>query len=134
MQAAPDQNFGLRMMLNFALIIPIFYFLLIRPQMKERKRHDAMVEGVKKGDEIVTTGGIIGKIIHADGNRLTVRTGEDTRITVDMANAIGAFAPVAERCSALWAEASKKIGAMEDQTCVAKLWEQNNGVTLELKD
>jgi len=83
LQAAPDQNFGLRMMLNFALIIPIFYFLLIRPQMKERKRHDAMVEGVKKGDEIVTTGGIIGKIIHADGNRLTVRTGEDTRITVD---------------------------------------------------
>lgn len=58
---------------------------------------------------------------------------KDTRITVDMANAIGAFAPVAERCSALWTEASEKIGAMEDQTCVAKLWEQNNGVTLELK-
>ena len=49
LQAAPDQNFGLRMMLNFALIIPIFYFLLIRPQMKERKRHEKMVEGVKKG-------------------------------------------------------------------------------------
>jgi len=83
LQAAPDQNFGLRMMLNFALIIPIFYFLLIRPQMKERKRHDAMVEGVKKGDEIVTNGGIIGKIIHADGDRLTVRTGDNTRLTVD---------------------------------------------------
>ena len=83
LQAAPDQNFGLRMMLNFALIIPIFYFLLIRPQMKERKRHEAMVDGVKKGDEIVTNGGIIGKIVHADGNRLTVRTGDNTRITVD---------------------------------------------------
>ena len=59
---------------------------------------------------------------------------KDTRITVDMAEAIGAFAPVAERCSALWTEASEKIGAMEDQTCVAKLWEKNNGVTLELKD
>ena len=83
LQAAPDQNFGLRMMLNFALIIPIFYFLLIRPQMKERKRHEAMVDGVKKGDEIVTNGGIIGKIVHADGNRLTVKTGDNTRITVD---------------------------------------------------
>lgn len=83
LQASPDQNFGLRMMLNFALIIPIFYFLLIRPQVKERKRHEAMVEGVKKGDEIVTNGGLIGKIVHADGNRLTLRTGDNTRVTVD---------------------------------------------------
>lgn len=83
LQASPDQNFGLRMMLNFALIIPIFYFLLIRPQVKERKRHEAMVEGVKKGDEIVTNGGLIGKIVHADGNRLTLRTGDTTRVTVD---------------------------------------------------
>ena len=83
LQAAPDQNFGLRMMLNFALIIPIFYFLLIRPQMKERKRHEKMVEGVKKGDEVVTNGGLIGTVIHSDGHRLTVRTGESTRVTVD---------------------------------------------------
>jgi preprotein translocase subunit YajC len=83
LQASPDQNFGLRMMLNFALIIPIFYFLLIRPQVKERKRHEAMVEGVKKGDEIVTNGGLIGKIVHADGHRLTLRTGDNTRVTVD---------------------------------------------------
>ena len=83
LQASPAQNFGLRMMLNFALIIPIFYFLLIRPQVKERKRHEAMVEGVKKGDEIVTNGGLIGKIVHADGNRLTLRTGDNTRVTVD---------------------------------------------------
>lgn len=83
LQAAPDQNFGLRMMLNFALIIPIFYFLLIRPQMKERKRHEQMIETIKKGDEIVTNGGIIGKVIHVEEKRLTVRTGENTRLTVD---------------------------------------------------
>lgn len=82
-QAAPDENFGLRMMLNFALIIPIFYFLLIRPQVKERKRHEDMSAGLKKGDEIVTNGGIIGKIVHADGDRLTVKTGDNTRVTVD---------------------------------------------------
>ena len=83
LQAAPDENFGLRMMLNFALIIPIFYFLLIRPQVKERKRHEDMSAGLKKGDEIVTNGGIIGKIVHADGDRLTVKTGDNTRVTDD---------------------------------------------------
>ena len=46
-------------------------------------RSEEMVEGVKKGDEIVTNGGLIGKIVHADGNRLTVRTGDNTRVTVD---------------------------------------------------
>ena len=59
---------------------------------------------------------------------------KDTRITVDIANALDAYAPVAERCSALWAEASENIGAFEDQTCVAKLWEQKNKVKLELKE
>ncbi len=59
---------------------------------------------------------------------------KDTRITVDMAEALGAFAPVAERCSALWSEAAEEFGAMEDQTCVAKLWEKNNQVTLVLDE
>ncbi|MBT7268589.1 MAG: NAD(P)-dependent oxidoreductase [Rhodospirillaceae bacterium] len=59
---------------------------------------------------------------------------KDTRITVDMAEAIGAFAPIADRCSALWTEAAETLGASEDQTVVAKLWEQNNDVTLELGD
>ena len=59
---------------------------------------------------------------------------KDTRITVDIANALDAYAPVAERCSALWAEASENIGAFEDQTCVAKLWEQKNKVILDLKE
>jgi len=71
--------FGVQMMLIFA----IFYFLLIRPQAKERARQDAMLKGIKKGDEIVTSGGIIGKVVHVEENRLTIRTGENTRITVE---------------------------------------------------
>jgi preprotein translocase subunit YajC len=67
------------------LIFAIFDFLMIRPQAKERKRHDEMLKGLKKGDEIVTSGGIIGKVVHVDENRLTVKTGENTRITVDRA-------------------------------------------------
>jgi preprotein translocase subunit YajC len=68
---------------QMVLIVAIFYFLLLRPQAKEKQRHEQMLSGVKKGDEIVTNGGIIGKVVHVEEGRLTVRTGENTRITVD---------------------------------------------------
>ena len=70
-------------MVQMVLIFAIFYFLMIRPQAKERRKHEGMLKSLKKGDEIVTSGGIIGKVVHVDENRLTVRTGENTRITVD---------------------------------------------------
>ncbi len=68
---------------QMVLIFGIFYFLLLRPQAKERQRHEAMIQGVKKGDEIVTSGGIIGKVVHVEEKRITIKTGENTRITVD---------------------------------------------------
>lgn len=68
---------------QMALIFGIFYFLLIRPQAKERQRHAQMLKELKKGDEVVTNGGIIGRIVHVDESRLTVKTGNDTRLTVD---------------------------------------------------
>jgi len=71
--------FGTQMVLIFA----IFYFLLLRPQAKERKRHEDMLTALKKGDEIVTNGGIIGKVVHIEEKRLTLKTGENTRLTVD---------------------------------------------------
>jgi preprotein translocase subunit YajC len=74
---------GFIFMVQMVAIFMIFYFLLIRPQSKERRRHAAMLEAIKKGDEIVTNGGIIGTVVHVDQQRLTVRTGENTRITVD---------------------------------------------------
>ena len=74
---------GLIFMVQMVLIFVIFYFLLIRPQSKERQRHDAMLKGLKKGDDIITNGGLIGTIVHVEENRLTVRTGENTRVTVD---------------------------------------------------
>ncbi len=64
-------------------IFAIFYFLLLRPQAKERQRHDQMLAELKKGDEIVTNGGIIGKVVHVDEHRLTIKTGDNTRLTVD---------------------------------------------------
>ena len=76
-------NAGAIFMVQMVLIFAIFYFLLIRPQAKERQRHEKMLLAVKKGDEIVTNGGIIGKVVHVEEGRLTIRTGENTRITVD---------------------------------------------------
>lgn len=70
-------------MVQMALIFAIFYFLLLRPQAKERKKHETMLQAIQKGDEIVTNGGIIGKVVHVEEKRLTIKTGENTRLTVD---------------------------------------------------
>ena len=74
---------GIIFMVQMVLIFVIFYFLLIRPQSKERQRHEGMLKGLKKGDEVITNGGLIGTIVHVEENRLTLRTGENTRVTVD---------------------------------------------------
>jgi preprotein translocase subunit YajC len=50
--------------IQFALILAIFYFLMIRPQQKQRKQHEEALRNLQKGDEIVTSGGIVGQVIH----------------------------------------------------------------------
>jgi preprotein translocase subunit YajC len=65
------------------LIGAIFYWLLIKPQRDERKRHQAMVAALKKGDEVATVGGIIGTIVHVEEDRVTLKTGENTRLVVE---------------------------------------------------
>ena len=74
---------GIIFMGQMILIFVIFYFLLIRPQSKERQRHEQMLKELKKGDEIITNGGIIGTVVHAEESRLTIKTGDNTRLTVD---------------------------------------------------
>ena len=69
-------------MIQLVAIIAIMYFLLIRPQQMARRRHAEMLAALKKGDEVMTEGGIIGQIVHITEDRLTLRTGENTRIIV----------------------------------------------------
>lgn len=76
-------NAGIILVGQMVLIFGIFYLLLLRPQAKERQRHEEMLKKVKKGDEIVTNGGLIGRVVHVEENRLTLRTGDNTRVTVD---------------------------------------------------
>lgn len=69
--------------LQMVAIFAIFYFLLIRPQRKEQQRHQEMLNQLKKGDEVVTAGGIIGTVVHADQERVTIKTAETTRLVVE---------------------------------------------------
>ncbi|MCS6943938.1 MAG: preprotein translocase subunit YajC [Sutterellaceae bacterium] len=55
------------------LIIVVFYFLLIRPQQKRQKEHKALIEGLNKGDEVLTAGGIIGKITDLSDQYMTLQ-------------------------------------------------------------
>ena len=58
------------------LIIVVFYFLLIRPQQKRAKQHREMLQSLKKGDSIVTSAGIYGRIVEFDGDNVLVDTGD----------------------------------------------------------
>lgn len=71
--AAQGQGGGLASFMPMILIFVIFYFLLIRPQQKKMKQHRAMVEAIKAGDEVVTSGGIYGVIKSVD-NAMAVLT------------------------------------------------------------
>lgn len=61
-QEAPPVGGGIMSLLPLLLIFVIFYFFLIRPQMKQAREHKQMVEALSKGDEVVTAGGIVGRI------------------------------------------------------------------------
>jgi preprotein translocase subunit YajC len=69
--AGPESSY---MSIGFmVLIFVVFYFLLIRPQVKRQKEHKAMVDSLKKGDEVLTAGGIVGKIVEMHDQYVTVQ-------------------------------------------------------------
>jgi len=79
-QAAGGGAGGMMSLLPMIALFVIFYFLLIRPQQKRQKEHKNMVAGLVKGDEVVTMGGVLGKIIAVDENFLTVEVAKGTEI------------------------------------------------------
>jgi preprotein translocase subunit YajC len=69
----------------YGAIFAIFYFILIRPSQKQRKAQEAMIKQVKRGDEIVTAGGIVGEIVHireATTEKSDTRVPNEDRITI----------------------------------------------------
>ena len=71
-QSAAQQPSLFASFVPLILIFIIFYFLLIRPQQKKAKEHKILLDSIKKGDQILTSGGMIGKVIKADVEELTV--------------------------------------------------------------
>ena len=57
-------------------IIAIFYFLIIRPKVQQEKKHRERLEQIRKGDEVVTAGGIVGEVVHMKDDKLTIKSGE----------------------------------------------------------
>ncbi|AXI50796.1 MULTISPECIES: preprotein translocase subunit YajC [Sulfitobacter] len=65
------------------LIFAIMYFLLIRPQQKKVKEHKAMVDGLRRGDQVVTAGGLIGKVVKVkDDGELEVELADNVKVRV----------------------------------------------------
>ena len=68
---------GLGMLLiQIGAFVAIFYFLLIRPQRQQAKTHQELLASLQKGDQIVTSGGVIGEVIHLKDNQVTIKSGE----------------------------------------------------------
>tara|TARA_B100000470_G_C19769602_1_gene382344 strand:- start:509 stop:796 length:288 start_codon:yes stop_codon:yes gene_type:complete len=80
---------GIGQFIPLILIFVIFYFFLIRPQQKKAKEHKAMIESLKKGDKIVTSGGITGTITRVvDTDKVEVEIAENVTVTVIRATGI----------------------------------------------
>lgn len=81
-QPVADTQMLPRLLFTFVPLMLIFWFLLIRPQRKLQQKHMEVIQSLKKGDEVITDGGIIGQIVHLTDDRVTIRTGENTRIVL----------------------------------------------------
>ena len=74
---------GITQFIPLILIFVIFYFFLIRPQQKRVKDHKVMVESLKRGDEVITSGGIIGKVDRVmEDDRIEVIIGDNVKVQI----------------------------------------------------
>lgn len=83
---------GISLIIWTLIFIGLMYFLMIRPQMKRAKEHKQMVEGLSKGDEIVTSGGLLGRIKEIGENFILLEIGKELEVKVQK-NAVSATMP-----------------------------------------
>jgi len=75
-------NEGLASFLPFIIIFVLFYFMLIRPQMKQAKEHKTLLEALKAGDEVVSNSGILGKITKINNQFATLEIAKDVEVKI----------------------------------------------------
>ena len=80
--AGQSADSGILGMLPLVLIFVLFYFMLIRPQTKRAKEHKGMVEALAKGDEVVTNGGVLGKVTEVGESFLSVKIAEGVEVKI----------------------------------------------------
>lgn len=78
----PAGGSGLASLMLFVPLILIMYFMMIRPQQKRQKEHQSLVQSLGKGDEVVTMGGIVGKVVDLDDTYLRMQVSDNTEIKV----------------------------------------------------
>ena len=89
---APGHGADMNTLLSFApmvLIFVVFYFLLIRPQQKKAKDHRVMLENLKKGDAVITQGGIYGKVASISDQMVTLEIADKVRVRVARSHIAG---------------------------------------------
>jgi preprotein translocase subunit YajC len=91
-QGAPQPGGGSSFLFMMLIFLAIFFFLVIRPQMKQQKEHKKMVEAMGKGDEVVTTGGLLGRITEIGDNFIVMEIAKDTEVKIQK-NAVSAVMP-----------------------------------------
>jgi preprotein translocase subunit YajC len=69
-------------LLPLVVLFAIFYFLVIRPQQKQAKEHKEMIEGLKKGDKVITNGGIICQVVKPEENFIKLKLNDEVVIKV----------------------------------------------------
>lgn len=82
--SAPTGAGGLDMILMIVIFVAIFYFMIFRPQSKRAKEHKALMASMQKGDEVLTNGGLLGKIekITEDNDYIKVALSEELTVTI----------------------------------------------------
>jgi preprotein translocase subunit YajC len=83
---ASNRNAIMSTIFMYGALFAIFYFVLLRPQRKQRKDHEELVRSLKKGDEIVTAGGVIGEVVHIQMSGKDGAATMDDRITIKSAD------------------------------------------------
>ena len=90
--AAQDPLSSITGVLPLIFMFVVLWFLMIRPQMKRAKEHKALLEGLQKNDEVLTQGGIVGKVVSISDAYVTVEVAANTQIIVQK-QAVGAVLP-----------------------------------------
>jgi len=87
-------------LLPIVAMIAILWFLLIRPQQKEQQKHKEMVQNLKKGDEVVTVGGMYGRIMALDPETVSLKIADDVKVDVERGKIARVRAPKVEEVEA----------------------------------